>query len=115
MTRDRSLERTLRDDLSARDGLTETGMFGGWAFLIHGHLLACARHDGMLVRLRKGNDAWALALPGAAPLLSGRRPMAGWVRIPPDLCADPRLRRRRPGLRRRAALLARLAARPRPA
>jgi hypothetical protein len=94
MTRDCSLERTLRADLAGQDRLTETGMFGGWAFMVRGHLLVCARHDGMLVRLGRSNDAWALALPGAAALLSRSRPMAGWVHIPPDLCTDPALRRR---------------------
>lgn len=94
MTRLRDLEDRLRDDLADQAGVTEAGMFGGWAFMLRGHLLACARHDGMLARLGKGRDAWALALPGASPLLSGSRPMKGWVRIPPDLAADPALRAR---------------------
>lgn len=92
--RDRNLEATLRSDLADRPGITETGMFGGWAFLVNGHLLCGARHDGMLARLGRGNDAWILSLPGATPLFSGQRPMPGWVRLPPDLCADDALRRR---------------------
>ncbi len=92
--RDHAMEAALRADLAPRDGVTETGMFGGWAFLLRGNLLCCARHDGMLARLGKGNDAWALALPGAERLLSGSRPMHGWVRIPPALAADPILRAR---------------------
>jgi hypothetical protein len=92
--RDRDLERTLRADLARLDGLTEAPMFGGLAFLLRGNLLACANHEGLLARLGQGNDAWALALPGATTLMSGPRPMRGWVRIPPALAADPETRRR---------------------
>ena len=92
--RDPDLEQTLRADLARLDGVTETTMFGGLAFLLHGHLVACASHEGLLARLRPGNDAWALALPGATRLLSGTRPMKGWVRIAPPLAADPALRAR---------------------
>jgi hypothetical protein len=92
--RDRDLEQTLRANLAPLQGLSETPMFGGLAFLLHGNLLACANHEGLLARLGQGNDAWALALPGATTLLSGTRPMKGWVRLPPALAADPGTRRR---------------------
>ena len=92
--RDPDLEQTLRSDLASLDGLADKPMFGGLAFLLHGNLLCCANHEGLLARLGQGGDAWALALPGAAPLFSGARPMKGWVRIPPTLAADPALRRR---------------------
>ena len=91
--RDRNLEQTLRADLAGLD-VTETGMFGGLAFLLRGNLLCCASHEGLLARLGPGNDAWALALPGAATMMSGTRPMKGWVRIPPPLAADPDTRAR---------------------
>ena len=87
--RDRDLERILRDDLARRGGVTGTGMFGGRAFLLRGHLLCCASHEGLLARL-------ALALPGATTMMSGARPWKGWVRLPPDLAAGPDLRRRVP-------------------
>ena len=91
--RDRDLDQTLRADLAALR-VTETLMFGGLAFLLHGNLLCCASHEGLLARLGPGNDAWALALPGAGPLQSGTRPMKGWVRIPPALATDPDTRQR---------------------
>ena len=47
--------------------ITEKAMFGGWAWLLNGNLLCGARHDGMLVRLGKGNEAWALATSGHRP------------------------------------------------
>ena len=64
-------------------------MFGGMAWLLHGHLLCGAREDGMLVRLGKGHDGWALALPGIAPMAMRDRPMRAGPRRP------GRVRRRR--------------------
>jgi hypothetical protein len=69
-------------------------MFGGLAFLLRGHLLCGARHDGMMVRLGQGQDAWALAMPGVTRLRAGDREMPGWVRVPSDLCAEDTVRRR---------------------
>lgn len=92
--RDRELEQALRDHLAGEDGLTGRAMFGGMAFMLRGHLLACARHDGLMARLGRGNEAWAMALPGATNLLAGTRPMAGWVQVPPGLAADPAIRAR---------------------
>ena len=94
MARDPGLERILREELRDAGPLTEVPMFGGLAFLWAGHLLCCADASGLLVRLGRGNDGWALALHGATPLRSGTRPMKGWVRLPPALRADEELRRR---------------------
>ncbi|AJC46675.1 hypothetical protein NB699_003485 [Xanthomonas sacchari] len=91
MARDPGLEHMLRDVLQARPGLTEKAMFGGWAWLVHGHLLCGARDDGVLVRLGKGNDGWALAIPGIVPMLSRGRAMAGWIRVAPETFADDAL------------------------
>ncbi|WP_369944620.1 TfoX/Sxy family protein [Xanthomonas medicagonis] len=81
----------LRDALGARPDLTEKPMFGGWVWLLHGHLLCGAREDGVLVRLGKGNDAWALALPGIEPMRSRSRAMAGRIRVAPETFADDAL------------------------
>ena len=75
-------------------------MFGGLAWLLNGHLLCGARQDGMLVRLGKGCDAWALALPGIVPMISRGRPMQGWVRAEPLAFGDDDLR----GMLLRAAI-----------
>ncbi|AWI57858.1 hypothetical protein AB395_00002205 [Sinorhizobium fredii CCBAU 45436] len=69
-------------------------MFGGLAFLVHGNLVCGAREDGMLARLGKGNDGWALALPGIAPMVMGERRMHGWVRARAEAYGDDELRRR---------------------
>jgi hypothetical protein len=94
MARDRGLEALLEEDLADEPGLAAKPMFGGRAWLLHGHLLCGARDDGILVRLGKGNDGWALALPGIAPMISRGRRMDGWVRAAPEACGDDALRRR---------------------
>jgi hypothetical protein len=94
MARDTGLEELVREELGDRPGLTEKAMFGGWAFLLNGNLLCGARGDGMLARLGKGNDGWALALPGVIQMLSGGRVMQGWVRAGAEAYGDDDLRRR---------------------
>ena len=94
MARDVGLEELLREDLEEVRGLTEKTMFGGRAWLLHGNLLCGAREDGMLPRLGKDKDGWALALPEIAPMISRGRPMPGWVRAGPGAFGDDALRRK---------------------
>lgn len=94
MSRDAGLEELIRQELSTRSGISEKPMFGGLAFLLGGHLLCGARNDGMLVRLGKGNDGWALALDGIELMVMGDRRMNGWVRAGPAAFGDDQLRKR---------------------
>ena len=94
MPRDQGLEAILTEDLADLPDITTTPMFGGLAWLWRGNLLCCAGSDGILLRLGKGNDAWALAIPGITPMRMGDRVMNGWVRLSPDAAADDTLRHR---------------------
>ena len=94
MARDAGLEELLNGDLEAVRGLAEKAMFGGWAWLVNGNLLCGAREDGMLVRLGKGNDGWALKISGIVPMLSRGRQMQGWVRAGAEIYGDDALRRK---------------------
>ncbi|WP_026619015.1 hypothetical protein M728_002117 [Ensifer sp. WSM1721] len=91
--RDKGLEELVRQELGDQPGLSEKPMFGGLAFLVNGNLLCGAREDGMLVRLGKGNDGWALALPGVVQMVMGERQMHGWVRAGAGAYGDDALRR----------------------
>jgi hypothetical protein len=93
MARDPGLEELIRSDLPA-EPFREKAMFGGWSWMLNGNLVCGAREDGMLARLGKGRDAWALALPGVAPMILRGREMAGWVRAGPAAYGDDALRRR---------------------
>jgi hypothetical protein len=94
MARDAGLEDLIRDDLPREPGLSEKAMFGGWAWLLNGNLLLGAREEGMLARLGKGRDGWALALDDVGPMVSRGKPMGGWVRAGPGAYGEDALRRR---------------------
>jgi hypothetical protein len=94
LARDFGLEELVRDHLGDLSGLSETSMFGGRAWLLHGNLLCAARDVGILARLGAGNDAWAIATPGIAQMTMGKRVMSGWVRASQDICGDDALRAR---------------------
>jgi len=91
MARDAGLEELVRDRLDGRLELVERPMFGGWAWLLGGNLLCGARDDGVLIRLGKGNDQWALAIDGIVPMISRGRAISGWVRVAPENFADDSL------------------------
>ena len=94
MARDAGLEELLGDRLGDLPGLTGKAMFGGWAWLLDGHLLCAARDTGVLVRLGKGRDRWALEIDGIAPMVMRGRALGGWVRIAPETFADDALAER---------------------
>jgi phage-related baseplate assembly protein len=94
MARDMGLEELLSENLAGTQGLTQKAMFGGMAWLVNGNLLCGASDAGMLVRLGKDNDAWALKIPGIALMVMQGRKMNGWVRAAPDVYGDDALRRR---------------------
>lgn len=92
MARDKGLEELINDTLGSMPGLTQKAMFGGWAWLRNGNLLCGAREDGMLVRLGKENETWALKISGIAPMISRGRRMHGWVRVIPEVYSNDALR-----------------------
>jgi len=92
MARDNGLEELLNDRLAPVSGLMQKAMFGGWAWMVNGNLLCAARTDGLLVRLGKGNDAWALEIPGISPMMMQERRMHGWVRAAPEVYSNDALR-----------------------
>lgn len=94
MARDKGLEQLLNESLETLPGLTQKAMFGGWAWLVNGNLLCGSRHDGMLVRVGKENEVWALEIPGVVPMMMQGRPAGGWVRAAAEVYGNAALRRR---------------------
>ncbi len=95
MPRDRLLEELVRAELEGVSDLSEKVMFGGLAWLLNGHLLCAASSRGMLARLGKGEDGWALALPEIETLAMRDRALPGWVRVTPAASRDDAALRRR--------------------
>lgn len=92
MARDTGLEELVRQQIGDEPGLFEKNMFGGRCWLLDGHLLCAARHDGLLLRLGKEQEAYAVTLPDIEPMENGGRPMRGWVWLGLNALADDRVR-----------------------
>lgn len=98
MPRDRALEELMHDELGRLSGLTEKAMFGGLAYLLHGNLLCGARVGSLMLRLGKGNDAWALEQEGVTSMVMQGRNMPGWIRCTPEAYSEDKLRKKLVGL-----------------
>jgi hypothetical protein len=94
MARDKGLEELLSGSLESVPGVTQKAMFGGLAWLLNGNLLCGARSDGMLVRLGKENESWALKTPGIASMMMRERRMHGWVRATAEAYGNDVLRKK---------------------
>lgn len=85
--------RRLRDILADLPDLSEVKMMGGLCFLTAGNMIGGTHIDKsgirvFMFRVGKQNMMEALARPGASTLISGSRPMTGFVRVDADACSD---------------------------
>lgn len=67
-------------------------MFGGLAFMWHGHMLCGLMAAGGLYRVGKAGMDAALALPGTGPMRMGARSIGGYVCASPAAMGDDALR-----------------------
>jgi TfoX/Sxy family transcriptional regulator of competence genes len=85
MPYDEDLAHRLRELLADEDAVTEKKMFGGLAFLLHGHMcVSASRTGGLLVRIDPADTEAALERPHAARMEMGRRTLDGWISVAPD-------------------------------
>jgi len=94
MARDPGLEELVQDGPGDTPGLTGKAMFGGWALLLHGNLLCGIRRGSLMLRVGPGNEAWALEIPGVAPVTMRGRRMRGYVRAGVEAYAEDAVRGR---------------------
>jgi TfoX/Sxy family transcriptional regulator of competence genes len=94
MARDPGLEEVVLSRIGELPGLGGKAMFGGWGFLLHGHLLGGSRRGSLMLRIGPENEAWALTLPGVVPVVMGSRRMKGYVRLTESALADDAVRER---------------------
>ena len=89
MAYDEQLATRIRDRL-AGEPVVEKKMFGGLAFLLGGHLsVSASGQGGLLVRVAPADSDALLDEPGAALMQMGTRPpMAGWIRVAPEVLDD---------------------------
>jgi TfoX/Sxy family transcriptional regulator of competence genes len=85
MPYDEELANRLRELLADEDAITERKMFGGLAFLLHGHMsVSASRNGGLLARIDPADTDSALEHPHVALMKMGGRTMDGWVTVAPE-------------------------------
>ena len=94
MAYDEVLAGRVRRALSRRRGVSEKKMFGGLAFMLHGHMCCGVVKDRLMVRVGPKAYEHALAEPHARPMDFTGRPMTGMVFVAPaGLATDAALAR----------------------
>jgi len=84
------LAERVRAVIGARDGVLERKMFGGVVWMLDGNMACGTMGDGLLVRLHPDDVERALDEPGVGPMvLSGRRPMRGFVTVRAAAVEEP--------------------------
>jgi hypothetical protein len=85
---DEALADRVREQLLARDGVTERKMFGGIAFMVGGNMAVGVTGDELMVRLEPAEGDKALTEEGVRVMDMTGRPMKGWILVSPDRTAD---------------------------
>ena len=82
MAYDEDLANRIRELIATEAGLTEKKMFGGLAFLIHGHMsVSVSGSGGLLLRIPPEQTDELAAKPFAARFEMRGREMVGWLRV----------------------------------
>ncbi len=82
MPYDKGLAQRLREVLAGEPGLSERSMFGGLAFLVHGHMAVAAGSGGGLMLRIDPADADALTQDaGVSRFEMHGRAMDGWLEV----------------------------------
>ena len=94
MAYDRDLAARLRAELEGAPGITERVMFGGLAFLVHGHLAVSAGSDGgLLVLVEPARTDELAGLPTASRQVMRGSELTGWLHVDVDAeASDAELR-----------------------
>jgi hypothetical protein len=84
----------VRQALASYDGVSERAMFGGLAFMLHGHMCCGVVGDELVARIGPTQAAAALAMPYTRPMDFTGRPFKGFVFVQPaGLRGEQALRR----------------------
>ncbi|MET8355072.1 MULTISPECIES: TfoX/Sxy family protein [unclassified Micromonospora] len=88
MAFDDQLAVRVREALADQSGVTEKRMFGGLAWLVHGHMAVVALNGGgLMVRIARADHEMMLAEPGTATMVMRSRPLRGWITVAEQACA----------------------------
>jgi TfoX/Sxy family transcriptional regulator of competence genes len=82
MAYDEDLAHRVRELLAGRRGVEEKPMFGGLAFLLHGHMaVAVSGRGGLMVRVPPEETEQLVAREHVEPMVMAGRETRGWVRV----------------------------------
>ncbi|GAA2566410.1 TfoX/Sxy family protein [Mycolicibacterium diernhoferi] len=82
MAYDEDLAERIRELLATTAGVDEKRMFGGLAFLVHGHMAVCASaQGGLMVRVAAEDTANLLTRAHVEPMVMAGRDVLGWIRV----------------------------------
>ena len=79
MSYDEKLARRIRKTLAATNDVVEKKMFGGLAFLLHGHMFCGIINEDLMVRVGPQQYEAALSQRHARPMDFTGRPLNGYV------------------------------------
>lgn len=83
----------IRHILARRRGISERAMFGGLAFMVHGHMFAGVLGRSLMARVGASHHARALARPHVRPMDFTGTPLRGYVFVGPGgIATDRQLR-----------------------
>lgn len=81
MAYDEVLAGRIREAVRGEEGVTEKRMFGGLAFLVHGHLAVAAGRDALMVRIDPAAAGSLTADPRVRRVEMRGRAMDGWLHV----------------------------------
>lgn len=84
MAYDESIAERVRKVLRSKRGVTERRMFGGIAFMLHGHMCVGILDDSLMARVGPENYEKALAKSGVRRMDFTGKPMRGYVFVGPE-------------------------------
>jgi hypothetical protein len=84
MAYDEGLAERIRVAVDQRPGVTERKMFGGLAFMIHGHMFCGVLQESLMARVGPDAYAGALARSHTREMDFTGRPMKGYVYVDPE-------------------------------
>ncbi|MBB4855335.1 TfoX/Sxy family transcriptional regulator of competence genes [Mycobacteroides chelonae] len=82
MAYDEDLVERIREVIATTKGVTEKRMFGGLAFLVHGHMTVAARRgSGLLARCDPQDTEALVTKTHVSRMVMGGREIDGWLSI----------------------------------
>ena len=95
MAYDEDLAERVREVVASATVFSEKKMFGGLAFLVHGHMaVAASSQGGLLLRCDPTETDALVQQPHVGRFVMRGREMSGWLRIDPEAVgSDADLRR----------------------